>query len=93
MKFDNVDDDDDDDDDDTNNNNSSRLRKQEDVPTGEERLYRVSLSITQHASATKLQMLTEEFASDLGSGLLGEKGDRPSFVNSNQCTKVKKTLG
>jgi hypothetical protein len=48
--------------------------------------------MTQHATATKLEMLTEEFASDLGSGLLGEKGDRPLFVNSDQCIKVKKTL-
>jgi len=38
-------------------------------------------------------MLTEEFAPDLGSGLLGEKGERPLFVNSNQCIKVKKALG
>ena len=69
------------------------MRKYEDLPTGQGRLYRVSLSITQHASATKLQMLTEEFASDRGSGLRGEEGNRPFFVLSNQCIKVKKTLG
>jgi hypothetical protein len=69
------------------------VRKYEYFPTGQERLYLVSLSITQHASATKPEMMTEEFASDLGGGLLGEKGDRPLFVNSNQCIKVEKALG